>query len=143
MSQDDDASGSYPQDQNDGVFGLLSDKDRAAIWDRLLSRPARKEPPPEPITDFDRTFQEVVPAKLEGYVRLGAYLVSLEIESFTEAHARVMRIARKYGAAHLSDTAFFALDSWIDQQLLACIDEPPPEGLVTPAQLDRIRRECR
>lgn len=144
MSDDHDSSANNSQvtsGEDPGFFSLLSDKDRAAIWDKLLKRPTRQEAPPAPLTEFERDFQAIVPAKLEGYVRLGAYMIQLGIESFSEAHDRVMRIAHKYGAGHLSDAAWCALDAWIDQQILACVDEPPPEGLVTPAQLERIRRE--
>lgn len=111
-----------------------------ARLDSLAKQPpkARQE---APLTDFDRAYQEHVPAKLEGYVRLGATMIGLGLESFTQAHTRIMRVARKYGAGHLSDGAFWALDSWIDQALLTWIDQPPPEGIIGPAQLRQLTGE--
>lgn len=90
---------------------------------------------------FEQDFQRLVIPKLQPFVRLGAYLVQQGLEQFTEAHQRVIDAARKYGASHLSDQAFFDLDSWIDQSLLAWIDEPPPAGTVTPARLAKITGE--
>lgn len=151
MSGDNDSSTNNPQEQNSDDWLKAAAEwwsealhkagaDFRARLDRDAKKP-RHAPEPTPLTDFDRHFQEHVPAKLEGYVRLGAYMVRLELEEFSLAHDRVMRQARKYGAMHLSDHAFFELDSWIDRQLLACIDEPPPDGVVTPEQLARIVRE--
>lgn len=153
MSGDNDSSTNNPQEQNSEDWLKA-----AADWwsealseagagfrrrlDRDAKRPRKPAAEPVPPTDFDRHFQEHVPAKLEPFIRLGAYMVRLELEEFSTAHDRVMRVARKYGALHLSDAAFFELDSWIDRQLLACIDEPPPDGVVTPEQLARIVREA-
>lgn len=90
---------------------------------------------------FDQHFQRLVIPKLEPAVRLGAYLVQQGLEEFTQAHQRVIDWARTYGAAHLSDAAFFELDSWIDLSILAWIDEPPPDGVVTPARLAKLTGE--
>lgn len=151
MTSHDDASANDPQVPNDDEW--LNDAARwwssalskaGAGFRRRLDQDAKRRTAPEPIplSDFDRDFQELVPAKLEGYVRLSAYLVSLELETFEVAKRRVMRAARKYGALHLSDQAFYELSSWIDQQILACIDEPAPDGLVGREALARIMREC-
>lgn len=151
MNGEHDSSPAYPQGQNSDDWlnaadswwsqalsvagaGFRARLDRAAKKPRKAAEPAR-------LTDFDRDFFALVEAKLIPAVKLGAYMVQLELEDFGCAHARVMAIAGKYGARHLSDTAFFQLDSWIDRALLAMVDEPPPEGVVTPEQLRRIMRE--
>lgn len=139
---DDDASTNNPQAEP-RFFELLSDQDRAAIWDRLLRRPARPDPEPAPLTDFDRTFQELVPERLEPVVRLGATMVGQGLETFSLAHNRVVRHAWKYGAAHLSETASLALDSWIDQALLTWIDQPAPDGVIAPEALAKLTGEGR
>lgn len=131
-------SGDY---DDDNFFALLSDRDRAAIWDRLLAPRRRKAPVAAPLSEFDQDFFGAVEPRLQRYVRLGAYLVSLGLESFSAAHARVIRTARKYGALHLSDTAFLQLDSWIDRALLAMIDADPPEGVVGRAFVGRLLQE--
>lgn len=98
---------------------------------------------PDSFTQFDLTFQKIVPAKLEGYIQLGAYMVGQGLEDFSDAHWRVMQIARKYGAGYLSEPASRILDDWISQQILACIDEPAPLGLVSPDRLAEITGEPR
>lgn len=143
MNPHDDASANDPQAGNNDTFALLNEADRRRIWERLAAQPAVIPRKPTPLTDFDLDFQALVPAKLEPVIRLGAAMVGWELESFSCAHQRVMRVARKYGAMHLSDAAFWALDQWIDQQLLACIDEPAPEGLISPDRLAAITGEPR
>lgn len=106
---------------------------------------AAKKPPPSvagtaPLSDFDQDFFALVEPKLTGTVRLSAYMAGKGIESFSNAHVRVMNVARRYGAMHLSDTAFFALNSWIDRALLAMLDEPPPDGVISLERLAAITR---
>lgn len=113
---------------------------RLDVW---AKKPAQAVESASPVTDFDQDFQALVGPRLEGYVRLGGYLVSLGLESFSDAHDRVMGVARRLGALHLSDGAFWALDTWIDQALLQAISGPAPSGVISPerlADITRVRR---
>lgn len=148
MSDNDSASNnSQVTNQEERFFSLLSDKDRAAIWDRMLAKAARSQgsggEAPSGLTEFDQDFFAQAEPKLAGYVRLGAYMVGKGLETFTLAHRRVMRAALKYGAEHLSEAAFCQLDSWVDRAILACIDEPAPEGVIPVERLREISGEGR
>lgn len=98
-------------------------------------------PEHHPQAPFDEHFQEHVGPKLELALRFSASLLHWELETFTQAHARVMQIAHRYGAAHLSDDAQMQLDHWIDQQLLSLVDAAPHEALISPARLAKITGE--
>lgn len=148
---DNDSSTNNPQEQNsedwlkaaaDWWSEALSEAGAGfrARLDREAKKP-RKPVEAVPLTDFDRHFQELVGPRLEGYIRLGAYLLRLRLESYAQAHHRVMAVARSLGAMRLSEPALFALEDWIGSQLLAGLDADAPEGVVTPEQLTRIRRE--
>lgn len=90
---------------------------------------------PVPLTDFDRHFQELVGPKLLNLITALAPMVERDVYSFQEARSAVWRIARKHGANYLSDTAQTGWLDWIDCEILARLDDPWPDGVVTPEQL--------
>src|SRR5262245_37611556 len=47
-------------------------------------------------------------------------------------------VGRKHGATHLSPAALDDLIDWVDLQLLAHLDLPPPPGWITPTKLQQI-----
>lgn len=101
----------------------------------------RPAPEPTPLTDFDRHFQELVGPRLLNLITALAPMVERDVYSFQDARSAVWRIARKHGANTLSDTAQTGWLDWIDSELLVRLDDPWPDGVVTPEHLTRITGE--
>lgn len=150
---DNDSSTNNPQDQNsedwlkaaaDWWSGALSEAGAGfrARLDAEAKRPA-KPVRPTPVTDFDEHFQELVGPKLLNLITALAPMVGREVYTFQEARAAVWRIAWKKGAAYLSDTTQLDWLDYIDCELMARLDDPWPEGVVTPERLAHITGEPR
>lgn len=151
MSDDHDASQNHPQvpSYDDWLneaasWWSLALADAGSAFRARLDKEAKdwlsEGRPNAELTDFDRDFMREVCPRLQPWIRLGAALVSQNLERFSEAHDRVMHAAVKLGYAELSDTAQFDLDDWIDHAILAWIDQPPPKGLITVERLSEITR---
>lgn len=107
----------------------MSDHDSSPNNSQVTSRSRRR---------FDQDFSRHVTPKLLNLITALAPMVALEVYGFDEALSSVWRVAWRYGAAQLSALAQEQLDDWIAREILARVDDPIPEGLVTPQRLEAI-----
>lgn len=127
---------------------LISEAERAAIWQRIIDNPKPRHPsherpqrPTQAQREFDGDFSALVGPRLLKLIIGLAPMVKLEVYSFDGAWEQVWKLAEQCGCIQLSEETLAGLHSWIDQELLRHLDDPLPAGLVTPERLRRITGE--
>lgn len=140
VPQDDDWLKAAADWWSDALQVAGKDFRRKLDADAKKPRPA---PEPTPPTNFDRHFQDLVGPKLLNLIVALAPMITHNLYSFSEARTAVWRIARKSGAEHLSLAAEIELEDWIASELVARLDDPWPDSVVTPERLASITGEPR
>lgn len=126
----------------------MTEAERAAIWQHLIDNPPPRHPShgdPKPITksqrDFDRHYWHHVGPHLLKLIEGFAPMITMEVYTFSEAWEQIWKAAEDRGSMHMSEPELARLHDWIDHQLLARLDAPTPEGVITPERLRRITGE--
>lgn len=96
---------------------------------------------PRPRCEFDRAFLFHVWPRLNEAATFGGALVHYNLELFSDAVARVMAVAVRCGATHLSRATFDELESWAASLVLDAVEAKPPAWLISPDRLARITGE--
>ena len=89
-------------------------------------------------TDFAEHFRHHVLPRLVNLTRAQAYLIQHNVETFGNAHRRILAEADKYGARYLSNTRRYELFEWITDTLSLWIHAPPLEGSLGLEQSTRL-----
>jgi len=94
-----------------------------------------------PPTEFDLDYARLVGPKLLRLATAYAYLVQLDVCSFSLAHDRIWASAWRLGAGFLSEDACDELCDWLSRELLARVDDAPGPGVITADQLARLEAD--
>jgi len=94
-----------------------------------------------PGTDFDADFSRVVGPQLLNLITAYAYHVQLGICTLGDAVGTVMACAWQRGAGYMSGDGQDELHEWVVRELAAHVEEPPPDGVITRRQYERLMRD--
>jgi len=92
------------------------------------------------VAEFEQHFEQLVGPKLVGLVTAYAYMVQVGVCDFSDAVYSVWGYARRMGAGFLPEAAADAVLDWISDELVARIDDPPGEGVLSPAGVEILLR---
>ena len=142
-----DASAHHPQDPNDELWAIAGAELRrlAALWPKRapLDNPPSPAKPTASQRRFDADFARLASPRLLVLVSGYAPLAQLEVYQFSAACGALWRAALARGANQLSEAAQDDLREWLARELLARLDDPLPERLITPERLAAITGEPR